>query len=87
MSEQEIVEYFEREAGIPKNSLKAKIEGEDVILTPLKWLDGQVWCDVMEWVDAIDGQWNKQPKPTSGFWTFDYERIKERIDYEKGIRP
>jgi hypothetical protein len=77
-----IVEYLSEETGVPAQSLRATVDGDEVILCANKWLD-EGWNQITEYVDAMDGEWISAGK--SSRWIFPVDRIKERLDYERQL--
>ena len=80
--ELDIVGYFSEETGVPVQSLKATVDGDEVILCANKWLD-EGWDKIMDYVDAMDGEWISAGK--SSRWVFPVDHIKERLDYEREL--
>ena len=78
-----IVRYFSEETGIPAQSLRATVEGDEVILCAVKWLEDG-WNEIMNYVDAMDGRWISAGK--SSRWVFPVDRIRERLDDERKLR-
>jgi len=76
-----IVGYFSEETGIPASSLRATVDGNEVILCAVWLEDG--WNEIMNFVDAMDGRWISAGK--SSRWVFPVDRIKERLDYESQL--
>jgi len=80
--EQDIIWYFSEETGVPVQSLRATVDGDEVILCAVKWLEDG-WNEIMDYVDAMDGRWISSGK--SSRWVFSVDRIKERLDYEREL--
>jgi hypothetical protein len=80
--ELDIVWYFSEETGVPSSSLKATVDGDEVILCANKWLDDG-WSEIHDCVDAMDGRRISAGK--SSRWVFPVDRIKERLDYERQL--
>lgn len=82
----DVVNYFSKETDVPKDRLEASIEDGIIYLKAKQWL-GDGWYEIMELVDAMDGEWVKDGKDSH--WWFDASWMEARIadmKAEEGIK-
>lgn len=77
--EEDIIHYLSEETGVPENDLVASVDGNEVTLRATKWLEE--WSEIMNYVDAMDGEWYNEGK--NSHWTFPLDRITDRIEDQK----
>jgi hypothetical protein len=77
---QDVIWYFEKEIpAMPKGSLTCTVEdGDTVVLRPTKWLGEEIWGEVTDWVDSMDGEWIKDSK--NSHWTIQVDWIADRVN-------
>lgn len=79
----DILWYFTHEIEkLKETDLTCTIEGDEVIIRPAHWLDDS-WAEVMDYVDAMDGEWVKDRR--NSHWVFDIDMIDYRIEEEQWI--
>lgn len=73
----EVATYFSIETGIAKDSFEVSVDEGIICLKPKRWLEPDKWVKVMELVDAMDGEWEREGEDSH--WWFDASWMEARI--------